>query len=41
MTNNPIDCEAGEIAGGLALEVVFDDVTREVTLPKFRPTRGA
>ncbi len=41
MPGNLIDCEAGEIAGGLALEVVFDDVTREATLPKFRPTRGA
>ena len=41
MPSNLIDCAAGEIAGGLALEVVFDDVTPEVTLPKFRPTRGA
>ena len=41
MPSNLIDCEAGEFAGGLALEVVFDDVTPEVTLPKFRPTRGA
>lgn len=40
MPSNPIECEAGEIAGGLAVEVVFDDVTPEVTLPKFRPVRG-
>ena len=41
MASNPIDCAAHQIAGGLAVEVVFDDVTREVTLPKFRPARGA
>ena len=41
MASNLVDCEAGEIAGGLAVEVVFDDVTDEVTLPKFRPARGA
>ena len=41
MPSNPIDCEAGKIAGGLAVGVAFDDVTDEVTLTKFRPTRGA
>ncbi len=41
MPSNLIECAAGEIAGGLAVEVVFDDVTDEGTLPKFRPTRGA
>ena len=40
MARNPIECGAGEIAGGLAVEGVIDDVTREVTLPKFRPVRG-
>ena len=41
MPSNLIECEAHQIAGGVAVEVVFDDVTREVTLPKLRPTRGA
>ncbi len=41
MPSNPIDCEAGKIAGGLAVGVAFDDVTLEVTLRKFRPAGGA
>ena len=41
MASNLIDCAAHQIAGGLAVEVVFDNVTREVTLPKFHPARGA
>ncbi len=34
---NLIDCEAGAIRGGMPVEVVFEDVTPEVTLPKWRP----
>ncbi len=41
MPSNLIECAPGEITGGLAVEVVFDDVTPEVTLPKFRPVRRA
>jgi uncharacterized OB-fold protein len=40
LPSNLIDCAPAEITGGLAVEVVFDDVTPEVTLPKFRPARG-
>ncbi len=40
MISNVVDCPVGEIAIGMPVEVVFEDVTREVTLPKFRPRRG-
>ena len=32
-----IDCKLEDIRIGMPVEVVFDDVTEEVTLPKFRP----
>jgi uncharacterized OB-fold protein len=32
-----IGCENDALACGLAVEVTFDDVTPETTLPKFRP----
>ena len=32
---------AGELRAGLPVEVVFDDVTDEVTLPRFRRRGGA
>jgi uncharacterized OB-fold protein len=31
-----VDCDPAELACDLRVEVVFDDVTDEVTLPKFR-----
>jgi uncharacterized OB-fold protein len=31
-----VDCPPGELAVGMPVEVVFEDVTDEVTLPKFR-----
>ncbi|MDZ4278197.1 MAG: OB-fold domain-containing protein [Dehalococcoidia bacterium] len=34
-----VDCPPDELAIGMPVEVVFDDVTPEVTLPKFRRTR--
>lgn len=40
MVSNVVDCPVGEIAIGMPVEVVFEDVTGEVTLPKFRPRRG-
>jgi uncharacterized OB-fold protein len=41
MTSNLIDVPPDEIEIGLAVEVVFDDVTDEVTLPLFRRASGA
>lgn len=35
-----VDCPNDALRVGLPVEIVYDDVTPEVTLPKFRPTRG-
>lgn len=35
-----VDCPPEELRLGLPVEVVYDDVTPEVTLPKFRLVRG-
>jgi hypothetical protein len=35
---NLVECAPDAVRIGMAVEVVFDDVTPEVTLPKFRPT---
>ena len=37
VVSNLVDCPVPEIRVGMPVEVVFDDVTPEVTLPKFRP----
>jgi uncharacterized OB-fold protein len=39
LVSNLLDCSVDEIRAGLPVEVVFDDVTPDVTLPKFRPVR--
>ena len=38
LVSNLVDCAPGDIRAGMPVEVVFDQVTPEVTLPKFRPT---
>jgi len=35
--SNLVDCSNDEIQIGMAVEVVFEDVSDEVTLPRFRP----
>jgi uncharacterized OB-fold protein len=35
-----VEPDPASIKIGMSVEVVFDDVTAEVTLPKFRPARG-
>jgi hypothetical protein len=35
-----VDCPPDELEIGMPVEVVFDDVTDEVTLPKFRRARA-
>ena len=40
MISNVIDCEPSEVFVGMSVEVTFEDVTEDVTLPKFRPTKG-
>lgn len=37
LVTNLVDCKTEDIEIGMAVEVVFDDVTEEITLPKFRP----
>ena len=37
MVTNLVDCQIEDIVAGMPVEVVFDDVTEQVSLPKFRP----
>ncbi len=39
MTTNILDCPWEEVRVGMTVTIVFDDVTPEFTLPKFRPLR--
>ena len=39
--SNLVDCPTADVAIGLPVEVVFEDVAPDVTLPKFRPRRAA
>ena len=39
LLSNVVDCPVRELAIGMPVEVVFEDATPEVTLPKFRPCR--
>ncbi len=39
MISNVVDCPPAELVNGMPLEVVFDDVSPEFTLPKWRPAR--
>jgi hypothetical protein len=36
IVSNIIDCEPEDIKVGMPVKVVFDDVTEEITLPKFK-----
>jgi len=38
--SNVVDCPLRELAIGLPVEVVFEELSAEVTLPKFRPRRA-
>ncbi len=40
MLSNVVGCPVGEITVGMPVEVVFEDVSADVTLPKFRPRAG-
>ena len=37
--SNLIDCKPEDVRIGMPVEVVFEDVSPEVTLPKFRPAK--
>ena len=40
MMSNIVGCRNEDISIDMPVEVVFDDVTPEITLPKFRPRRS-
>jgi uncharacterized OB-fold protein len=40
LVSNLVDCTPADIRIGMPVEVVFEVLTSEVTLPKFRPARG-
>jgi uncharacterized OB-fold protein len=37
MISNVVECEFDRLQNGMKLEVVFDDVSDEISLPKWRP----
>jgi uncharacterized OB-fold protein len=39
MMSNIVDCDPHDVQIGMEVEVVFDDVTDDVTLPKFKPVK--
>lgn len=39
MISNIVDCEHDQLVNGMELEVVFDDVSDEITMPKWRPVQ--
>jgi uncharacterized OB-fold protein len=39
MTTNVINCKPEELFVGMPVKVVFEDVTEETTIPKFRPIK--
>jgi uncharacterized protein len=39
ITTNVVDCPNSDLQIGMPLEVTFEDITDEVSLPKFRPAR--
>jgi len=41
MLSNLVDCPTADVVIGMPVEVVFEDVAPDVTLPKFRPRRAA
>lgn len=40
MISNVVDCPLNELRNGMELEVVFDQVSPDVVLPKWRPVKG-
>ena len=39
MMGNIVDCDPGDVGIGMDVEVVFEDVTPEITLPKWKPVK--
>ncbi len=41
MMSNVVECKPEDVKIGMEVEVCFDDVTDKITLPKFKPYKGA
>ena len=41
MLSNVVQCKNEDLFIGMPVEVVFEDINEEVTLPKFKPVKGA
>jgi len=41
MLSNIVDCDPKDLKNGMELEVVFDDVSPEISLPKWKPVKEA
>ena len=39
MLSTIVDCDFKDIKNGMALEAVFDDVSTEISLPKWKPAK--
>ena len=39
MISNIVECDLKELKNGMELEVIFEDVSEEVSLPKWRPVK--
>ena len=39
MMTNIVECDPKDVYIGMDVEVLFDDVTPDVTLPKFKPVK--
>ena len=37
MISNIVECDIEKLANGMELKVVFDDISDEITLPKWKP----
>lgn len=40
MTGNIVDCAPEDVRAGMPVEIVYNQVTPEITLPAFRPTEA-
>jgi uncharacterized OB-fold protein len=39
MISNVVECDPSELKNGMAVEVVFEEASPEITLPKWRPVK--
>ncbi len=39
MMSNVVGCKPDEVRIGMPVEAVYEDISNEITLPKFRPLR--